>query len=75
MEKGGSHISKEDQQKLLAEIQQRYEKETNPFFAAARLWVDGIIDPVETRAVVSRGIAMATQNALFPQFNPGVIQV
>lgn len=75
MEKGGAHISKEDQQKLLAEIQQRYEKETNPFFAAARLWVDGIIDPVETRAVVSRGIAMATQNALFPQFNPGVIQV
>jgi len=75
MEKGGAHISSEDQQKLLAEIQQRYERETNPFFAAARLWVDGIVDPVETRAVVSRGIAMATQNALFPQFNPGVIQV
>lgn len=75
MEKGGAHISKEDQQKLLAEIQQRYEKETDPFFAAARLWVDGIIDPVETRTVVSRGIAMAMQNAALPQFNPGVIQV
>lgn len=74
MEKGGKHISKEEQQQLLAEIQQRYEKETDPYFAAARLWVDGIIDPVETRAVVSKGIEMATHNPHIPPFNPGVIQ-
>ncbi|MFN0159108.1 MAG: acyl-CoA carboxylase subunit beta [Bacteroidota bacterium] len=74
MEKGGKHISKEDQGKLLAEIQQRYEKETDPFFAAARLWVDGIIDPVETRSIVSTGIAMAANNPNIPPFNPGVIQ-
>ncbi len=74
MEKGGKHISQEEQQALLAEIQQRYEKETDPYFAAARLWVDGIIDPVETRTVVSTGIAMAAHNPNIPQFNPGVIQ-
>jgi acetyl-CoA carboxylase carboxyltransferase component len=74
MEKGGEHITTGDQQKLLAEIQQRYEHETDPFFAAARLWVDGIIDPVETRLVVSLGMAMASCNPDILRFNPGVIQ-
>lgn len=74
MEREGKHISKDDQQKLLADIQERYERETDPYFAAARLWVDGIIDPVETRAVVSTGIAMAQNNPDIPPFNPGVIQ-
>jgi len=74
MEKGGGHISEGEQRKLLDEIRQRYEKETDPFFAAARLWVDGIIDPVDTRGIVSRGIAMAAQSGAPPRFNPGVIQ-
>ena len=74
MEKGGKHISKDEQQQLLDEIQQRYEKETDPYFAAARLWVDGIIDPIDTRNIVSMGIEMASQNANIPPFNPGVIQ-
>jgi len=74
MEKGGAHISKEQQARLLAEIQQRYEKETDPYFAAARLWVDGIIDPADSRAVVSTGLSMAAHNPDIPKFNPGVIQ-
>ncbi|MBI5472924.1 MAG: acyl-CoA carboxylase subunit beta [Ignavibacteriae bacterium] len=74
MEKGGKHITKEEQQQLLAEIQQRYERETDPYFAAARLWVDGIVDPDATRSIVSLGIEMASQNASIPPFNPGVIQ-
>ena len=74
MEKGGKHISKEEQQKLLSEIQARYEQETDPLFAAARLWIDGLIDPVETRQVVSTGIAMAMNNPDILRFNPGVIQ-
>jgi acetyl-CoA carboxylase carboxyltransferase component len=74
MEKGGKHISEEEQQNLLAEIQQRYERETDPFYAAARLWVDGIVDPVDTRQIVSRGISMAAHNRHLPPFNPGVIQ-
>lgn len=74
MEKGGAHITPEEQQRLLAEIQSRYEEETDPYFAAARLWVDGIIDPAETRSVVSMGIAMASRNPAIPSFSPGVIQ-
>ena len=74
MEKGGKHISKEEQQKLLSEIQDRFERETDPLYAAARLWIDGIIDPVETRSVISTGVAMARHNPHIPAFNPGVIQ-
>ena len=74
MEKGGEDISKEKQSKLLKETQDRYESELDPLFAAARLWVDGIIDPVETRDEISRGIEMATHNTDVPKFSPGVIQ-
>jgi acetyl-CoA carboxylase carboxyltransferase component len=75
MEKGGKHLTEADQKNLLDEIQARYQKEMDPYYAAARLWVDGIIDPVETRDVISRGISMANNNPDVPQFNPGVIQV
>ena len=74
MEKGGKHITTAEQEKLLQQIQERYEHETDPYYAAARLWVDGIIDPVETRSIVSRGIGMAAHNPDIPRFNPGVIQ-
>jgi len=74
MEKEGKHISKEEQLKLLADIQARYDHETDPCFAAARLWVDGIVDPIETRFIVSTGIEMANNNPHTPHFNPGVIQ-
>jgi acetyl-CoA carboxylase carboxyltransferase component len=74
MEKGGQQLSPEAGKQLLADIQRRYSRETDPYFAAARLWVDGIIDPAETREVVSTGIAMAAHNPEIPKFNPGVIQ-
>jgi acetyl-CoA carboxylase carboxyltransferase component len=74
MEKGGEHIPKEKQATLLKETQDRYEAELEPLFAAARLWIDGIIGPVETRERISRGIEMATHNAEIPRFNPGVMQ-
>ncbi len=74
MEKGGEHISGEKQAKLLKETQDRYDSELDPLFAAARLWVDGIIDPVETREHISRGIGMASHNPDIQKFNPGVIQ-
>jgi 3-methylcrotonyl-CoA carboxylase beta subunit len=75
MEKGGTHISEEQQKQLLAEIQKTYETELDPKFAAARLWVDGIIDPLETRNVISRGIAMANCNPNIAEFRTGVLQV
>ncbi|CUU03938.1 Acetyl-CoA carboxylase, carboxyltransferase component [Candidatus Thermokryptus mobilis] len=74
MEREGKVITPEEQEKLLKEIQERYEKEMEPIFAAARLWVDGIIDPVETRKMISRGIEIANNNPYLPKFNVGVIQ-
>ncbi|MEX0736513.1 MAG: carboxyl transferase domain-containing protein, partial [Bacteroidota bacterium] len=74
MEKGGKHITSEEQGNLLKEIQDRYNTELDPLFAAARLWVDGIIDPVETRDLVSRGIEMANCNPDIPRFNAGILQ-
>jgi 3-methylcrotonyl-CoA carboxylase beta subunit len=74
MEREGKVITPEEQEKLLKEIQERYEREMEPLFAAARLWVDGIIDPVETRKIISRGIEIANNNPYLPKFNVGVIQ-
>jgi 3-methylcrotonyl-CoA carboxylase beta subunit len=75
MEKGGTHISAEQQKALLDEIQAKYESELDPKYAAARLWVDGIIDPLQTREVISRGIAMANCNPDMPALKTGVLQV
>ncbi len=75
MKKGGEHISDAQQKELLKEIQERYEREMDPLFGAARLWVDGIVDPAETRQIVSLGISMASHNPDIPRFNPGVLQV
>ncbi|MBC8144528.1 MAG: acyl-CoA carboxylase subunit beta [bacterium] len=74
LEKKGKTISEEEQQEMLREIQARYDSTTHPLYAAARLWVDGIIDPRETRNVISRGIAVASHNHEVPRFNAGVIQ-
>jgi acetyl-CoA carboxylase carboxyltransferase component len=74
MGKGGEHISKEKQAKLLKGIQDRYQAELDPLYAAARLWIDGIVDPVETRDRVSRGIEIATYNHEIPRFNQGIMQ-
>jgi acetyl-CoA carboxylase carboxyltransferase component len=75
MEKQGKHISEEDQQKLLKEIEDRYDMQADPLYAAARLWIDGIMDPAETRKTVSYCIEIANNNPNIPRFNPGVIQV
>jgi acetyl-CoA carboxylase carboxyltransferase component len=74
LEKAGKKIGREEQEGLLREIQQRYDRETDAYYAAARLWVDAIIDPADTRAFISLGIAMASQNPEVRRFNPGVIQ-
>ncbi len=74
LEKKGQTISDEERKELLHTIEQRYEDQTSPYYAAARLWIDEIIDPVETRRWISRGIEMADHNPDIPPFNPGVIQ-
>ena len=71
----GQTITAEDEAKLLNEIKGRYEKQTSPYYAAARLWVDEIIDPLDTRKLISEGIAAANHQPVFPEFKTGVFQV
>ncbi len=68
-------ITPKDEQKLLSEIIQRYEKQTSPYYAAARLWVDDIIDPADTRKIISESIAAANNNNEIADFKTGVFQV
>ncbi len=70
----GEEITEEEQAALLAEMTARYEAQTSPYYAAARLWVDEIIDPATTRQWLATGIEMADHNPEIPRFNPGVIQ-
>ncbi len=71
----GKVITTEEEESLLSEIKQRYSKQTTPFYAAARLWVDAIIDPADTRNLISEGINAANQNSEIKDFKTGVIQV
>jgi 3-methylcrotonyl-CoA carboxylase beta subunit len=69
----GQTITKEEEEKLLKEITDRYNEQLSPYYAASRLWIDGVIDPLETRKVISMGIE-AANNAPVEKFNVGVIQ-
>lgn len=70
----GETISPEKENELLKEITDRYTEQTSPYYAASRLWVDAIIDPLETRKVISAGIEAANHAPLQKQYNTGVIQ-
>jgi 3-methylcrotonyl-CoA carboxylase beta subunit len=70
----GETITPEKEAALLKETTDRYNSQTTPFYAASRLWVDGIIDPLETRKVISMGIEAANQSPITKRFNVGVIQ-
>jgi len=70
----GKEIPKEEQQKMLQEIADKYNSELDPLYAAARLWIDGIVDPIDTRRIISRSLEIASCNPNIPKFNPGVIQ-
>jgi len=70
----GTEVGEEEKRELLADIQKRYADATDPRYAAARLWVDAIIDPRRTRAVVARCLAAAAANPDLPEFRTGVLQ-
>ncbi|MBS1579702.1 MAG: acyl-CoA carboxylase subunit beta [Bacteroidetes bacterium] len=71
----GKETSEAEQQKLLNEIKNTYNKQTTPYYAAARLWVDEIIHPTQTRTFISEGIKAANHNAVIEEFKTGVFQV
>ncbi|ULQ56901.1 acyl-CoA carboxylase subunit beta [Flavihumibacter rivuli] len=75
MKAKGKEVQQDEEQKLFNEIKGRYDQQTTPYYAAARLWVDNIIDPVQTRKVISEGIHAANNNPEFPAFRTGVFQV
>lgn len=71
----GKSLDPEAEQHLLKEIRANYKSQTHPQYAAARLWIDGIIDPQRTRKVISMGIEAANHAPVTEAFNMGVLQV
>ncbi|MEN9448454.1 MAG: hypothetical protein RJA25_1744 [Bacteroidota bacterium] len=72
--KSGEAMPEEEKEKILNNIREKYNSTTTPYYAAARLWVDAVIDPLETRKWISVGIE-AANNAPVEKFNVGVLQV
>jgi len=70
----GEKIDEKVEKELLKTITERYDKQTSPYYAASRLWTDAIIDPLETRKVISMGIEAANNAPIKEAYNPGVIQ-
>lgn len=75
LEKEGKEITEEEEQKIMKEISERYEDQTDVRYAAARMWVDGIINPIKTRDHISNAIRYANHNPDMEDFKTGVIQV
>lgn len=74
LKKKGEEIDPEAEKALLSEITERYDRQTSPYYAASRLWVDGIIHPEETRKIISTGIEAANHNPNMEAYNVGVLQ-
>ena len=70
----GEEITPEKESEMLNTITNRYNNQMSPYYAASRLWVDAIIDPLETRKVISMGIEMADQSPIKEAYNVGVLQ-
>lgn len=75
MKAKGKIVEPEEEKKLLATIIERYQKQTMVYYAAARLWIDAIIDPAATRMVISEAITAANHNSTIEEFKTGVLQV
>lgn len=74
MKSQNKELSKEEEKKLLDTITGRYNEQLSPYYAAARLWVDAVIKPTDTRQWISMGIEMADHAPIERDFNLGVIQ-
>ena len=71
----GEVVDAQKEQELFDKIKARYDAQVSPYYAAARLWTDGIIDPLDTRTWISMGIEAANHAPIEKKFNLGVIQV
>lgn len=74
LKSSGKKIDPEDEKIMLEEITSRYNDQLSPYYAASRLWIDGIVDPLETRKIISMGIEAANHAPLDEKYNVGIIQ-
>ncbi len=75
LKKKGETITPEKEKELFENIKKRYDAQISPYYAAARLWTDGVIDPLDTRTWISMGIEAANHAPIEKPFNLGVLQV
>lgn len=75
LQKKGEVITKEKEEALFSQIKSRYDKQISPYYAAARIWTDAVIEPLDTRKWISMGIEAANHAPIEKPFNLGVIQV
>jgi acetyl-CoA carboxylase carboxyltransferase component len=74
LERGGAQLSEEDKKRLFDEVKTTYDEQQDPRYGAARLWIDKIIDPMETRDAVTRALEAASLNPDVSEFKVGVLQ-
>jgi len=75
LKKRGEEITPEKEKELFDKIKNRYDNQVSPYYAAARIWTDGVINPLETRTWISMGIEAANHAPIEKKFNMGVLQV
>jgi 3-methylcrotonyl-CoA carboxylase beta subunit len=74
LERSGKKLSEEEKQELYESVKQTYDEQSDPRYGAARLWIDRIIDPVETREAIAQALEAAALNPDVPEFKVGVLQ-
>ncbi|HVW76924.1 MAG TPA: carboxyl transferase domain-containing protein, partial [Alloacidobacterium sp.] len=74
LERGGTKLSEQEKEELLASIKATYEEQTDCRYAAARLWVDAIIDPAKTRDALITALEAVALNPEVAKFNVGILQ-
>jgi 3-methylcrotonyl-CoA carboxylase beta subunit len=74
LERGGKKLNEEDKKKLFDEVKATYDEQTDPRYGAARLWIDKIIDPAETREAIITALEAAALNPEVAKFNVGILQ-
>jgi acetyl-CoA carboxylase carboxyltransferase component len=74
LERSGKHLSEEENKELHESTKRTYDEQTDPRYGAARLWIDRIIDPVETRDAITQALEAAALNPDVPEFKVGVLQ-
>jgi acetyl-CoA carboxylase carboxyltransferase component len=74
LERSGKQLSEEEKKELFESVKRTYDEQTDPRYGAARLWIDKIIDPADTRDAITQGLEAAALNPEVPEFKVGVLQ-